>query len=145
MLIFLPVVCLFFMINPPADGAPSRPLRVLLVDDHEDTNRMLTLLLKRRGYEVRAATSIAEAVAASEGGTWDVLVSDMNLPDGSGVNLLGELPSPPTLGGIVVSGLSSDDDIDRVTAAGYKGYLSKPVDLDKLEAMIRGLAVGKTI
>ena len=124
--------------------APSHPLRVLLVDDHEDTNRMLTLLLKRRGYEVRSATSIAEAVAANESGACDVLVSDMNLPDGSGVDLLSKLPSPPTLGGIVVSGLSSDDDIDRVKAAGYKGYLSKPVDLDKLEAMIRGLATGKT-
>lgn len=123
---------------------PPRPLRVLLVDDHEDTNRMLTILLKRRGYEVGAATSIAEAVAAAgEGVTWDVLVSDMNLPDGSGVDLLAKLPSPPTLGGIVVSGLSSGDNIDRVTEAGYKGYLSKPVELDKLEAMIQNLAAGK--
>ena len=101
---------------------------------------MLTLLLKRRGYEVRAATSIEEAVAASEGRIWDVLVSDMNLPDGNGADLLSKLPLPPALGGIVVSGLSSDEDIDRVKAAGYKGYLSKPVDLDKLEAMILGLA-----
>lgn len=128
------------MTTPSTNGATARPLRVLLVDDHEDTNRMLTLLLKRRGYEVQAATSITGAVRAFEENTWDVLVCDMNLPDGSGADLLALLPSRPELGGIIVSGLSSEEDAERTLAAGYQAHLGKPVDLGKLDMLIRQMA-----
>ena len=115
-------------------------IRVLLVDDHEDTNRSLTLLLGRRGYKVQAATSLASAEVLCGLNPFDVLVCDMNLPDGSGLELLGRLAAhPPRFGAIILSGYNTDEDIDRSLAAGYKAHLGKPVELDKLDATIKRL------
>lgn len=122
------------------DLSPSAPLRVLLVDDHEDTNRSLLLLLRRRGYDVRSAASIAAALEAADTQAIDVLVSDLNLPDGSGLDLLAQMPVAPTLGGIVVSGYGQEEDIARSKAAGYKEHLAKPVSVDQLDVVIRRLA-----
>ena len=115
-------------------------IRILLVDDHEDTNRSLSLLLGRRGYKVQAATSLASAEVLWSLEPFDVLVCDMNLPDGSGLELLGRLADhPPRLGAIILSGYNTDEDIDRSLAAGYKAHLGKPIELDKLDATIKRL------
>ena len=122
----------------PGSAAPA--VRVLLVDDHEDTNRSLSLLLGRRGYKVQAATSLASAEVLWSLEPSDVLVCDMNLPDGSGVELLGRLAAqPPRLGAIILSGYNTDEDIERSLAAGYKAHLGKPIYLDKLDAAIKRL------
>ena len=108
------------------------------MDDHEDTNRSLTLLLGRRGYKVRSATSLeaAEALAGQE--TFDVVVCDMSLPDGNGLELLARLrATPPVHGGIVVSGYNDDEDLERSRAAGYKAHLAKPGDVSKLDQTTR--------
>ena len=119
----------------------SEPLSILLVDDHEDTNRSMMLLLRRRGYQVKTAADIAQAVEMFAQETFDVLVSDMGLPDGSGLDLLPKLAhNPPRYGGIVVSGYASDEDVERSRAAGYKQHLSKPVDVNQLDATIRQVA-----
>ena len=123
--------------SPPAQALTTK---VLLVDDHADTNRSLVLLLGRRGYKVQSATSLAEARTLCDLEAFDVLVCDMNLPDGSGLDLLSQLTAhPPRLGGIIVSGYNTDEDIDRSLAAGYKAHLGKPVEIGKLDATIRQL------
>ena len=123
-----------------AGGSAAPAVRVLLVDDHEDTNRSLVLLLGRRGYKVRAATSLASAEALCGAEEFDVLVCDMNLPDGSGLELLGRLAArPPRLGAIILSGYNTDEDIERSLAAGYKAHLGKPVEIDKLDTTIKRL------
>ena len=116
----------------------SDAIRVLLVDDHEDTNRSLMLLLGRRGYKVRSATSLEEAEALAGQEAFDVVVCDMSLPDGNGLELLARLhATPPVHGGIVVSGYNDDEDLARSRAAGYKAHLAKPVDVSKLDQTIR--------
>ena len=70
-----------------------KSLRILLVEDHEDTNRSLTQLLRRRGYHVHAACSVANALELARQEHFDVLVSDIGLPDGSGVDLMQRLQS----------------------------------------------------
>ena len=131
----------FHALSPLDDtGGASPPVKVLLVDDHADTNRSLMLLLGRRGYKVQSATSLAEARTLCDLETFDVLVCDMNLPDGSGLDLLPQLADrPPRLGGIIVSGYNTDEDIDRSLAAGYQAHLGKPVELDRLDAAIKRL------
>lgn len=127
--------------NLPSPGGPSNAMTILLVDDHEDTNRSMSLLLGRRGYKVRAAASLAAAEVLCHAETFDVLVCDMNLPDGSGLDLLGRLADhPPRLGAIIVSGHNADEDVDRSLAAGYKAHLGKPVELDRLDTAIKRLA-----
>lgn len=129
------------LLSPDAAGADAAPpIKVLLVDDHADTNRSLSLLLGRRGYKVQSATSLAEARTLCDLEAFDVLVCDMNLPDGSGLDLLPQLTvHPPRLGGIVVSGYNTDEDIDRSLAAGYKAHLGKPVEFGRLDTAIKRL------
>ena len=126
--------------QPASAGAvnTAAPVRVLLVDDHEDTNRSLVLLLGRRGYKVRSATSLRDAELLARSEEFDVLVCDMSLPDGNGLELLGRLrETPPVHGGIVLSGYNDDEDLERSQAAGYKAHLAKPVDVSKLDETIR--------
>ena len=98
------------------------------------------LLLRRRGYRVESALDMAAAAALADGQAFDVLVSDMNLPDGSGLDLLRRLEvHPPRYGGIIVSGFSMDEDVARSRAAGYRAHLTKPVEVQRLDEEIQRL------
>ncbi len=70
--------------------------------------------------------------------SFDVLVSDVTLPDGSGIDLLAQMKSrPPQYGGIIISGYGMDDDIARSKAAGYRAHLTKPVAVQQLDETIQ--------
>src|SRR4030095_14842356 len=73
--------------------AQRQSMRILLVEDHEDTNRSLTNLLRRRGYHVQSALDFQSAVDLGEKEEFDVLVSDLALPDGNGIDLMRKLSS----------------------------------------------------
>ncbi|HEY0370060.1 MAG TPA: response regulator [Chthoniobacterales bacterium] len=117
-----------------------RYLRILLVEDHEDTNRSLTQLLRARGYHVEPVHSIAKAVAAAAANHFDVLVSDIGLPDGSGVDLIQQLGEVRPIRGIALSGFGMEEDIQRSHAAGFDRHLIKPVDLNRLDETIQEVA-----
>jgi signal transduction histidine kinase/CheY-like chemotaxis protein len=124
------------------DSAPSLPaarksMRVLLVDDHEDTNRSLTQLLRRRGYHVQPAYSVQSALEAAAHERFDVLVSDIGLPDGSGIELMQKLKSDHAIFGIALTGFGMEDDLRRSHDVGFNHHLIKPVDLNKLDALIQ--------
>ncbi len=110
------------------------------MDDHEDTIRLMVLLLRRKGFVVTTATSIEGALEWAAAQEFDVLVSDLSLPDGSGLELLGRMAKPPAHGAIMVSGYATPEDVERSKAAGYKEHLSKPVGVDTLVAMIQRIA-----
>jgi hypothetical protein len=110
-------------------AAESRatPLRILLVEDHQDTAEPLKLLLEQRGFEVRVADSIAAAlVRAAEG--FDVLISDLGLPDGTGRELAQRLAERGPLRAIALSGYGSDADVRASQQAGFRAHLVKPVE-----------------
>ncbi len=117
--------------------------RVLLVDDHEDTLRSMQMLLKRRGYHVDTADGVQAALDyASNGGRFDVLVSDVGLPDGSGMDLVRQLRAArgdAELRAIALSGYGMEEDIARSREAGFREHLTKPVDAGTLDAVIRRL------
>lgn len=123
---------------PPAE---RKSLRILLVEDHEDTNWSLTWLLRRRGYEVFSARDVRSALEIIERESLDVLVSDMGLPDGSGLDIMEKLAANNSaIYGIALSGFGMEDDIRKSHAAGFKHHLVKPVDLNKLETLIQQVA-----
>ncbi len=126
---------------------PKRqPMRILLVEDHEDTNRSLTNLLRRRGYHVQSALNFQSAVDLGENEQFDVLVSDLALPDGNGIDLMRKLSSKQPLLGIALTGFGMEDDIRRSYEAGFKHHLVKPIDLNKLDSLIQeGAAVLPTV
>jgi CheY-like chemotaxis protein len=126
-------------IEPMAAETPAagqRPLRILLVDDNADTLTYLAMILTRRGHDVRSAESVAAARRAIAGAEFDLLVSDIELPDGTGLQLIQELRSKRPVAGIALSGFGSSDDVELSQSAGFAFHLMKPVDLSALELAI---------
>jgi signal transduction histidine kinase len=123
--------------DAPRSTAKRRSVRILLVEDHEDTNRSLTRMLRRRGYEVHPASDIRSALDLATSQQFDVLVSDIGLPDGSGIDLLKALRAKREVFGIALSGYGMEEDIRRSGEAGFSHHLVKPVDLNKLDSIIQ--------
>ena len=135
----------------PASAAGSaispRSLRVLLVEDHPDTAQQLKRLLQRAGHEVTWAGSIREARELIEASSEDsedrgfnILISDLGLPDGSGHELMRDLASQHRMPGIALSGYGMKDDILDSMAAGFSRHITKPVDWQELKIAIQKIA-----
>jgi PAS domain S-box-containing protein len=107
--------------------------RVLLVEDHEPTRQALAFLLSRRGYKVVAALSVAEARTRAQLEPFDLVVSDIGLPDGDGYALMRELRDAHGLKGIALSGYGMEQDVAQGKSAGFVAYLVKPVRVELLE------------
>jgi signal transduction histidine kinase/ActR/RegA family two-component response regulator len=120
----------------PASAAPVARLRILLVEDHADTLLVLQRVLARRGHEVFPATSAASAMEVAGRQTVDLLISDIGLPDRSGLELMAELSQARGIRGIALSGYGAEADIERSRAAGFFGHLTKPVEIPALERLI---------
>ncbi len=112
-----------------------------MVDDHGDTLHSMTLLLTRLGYEVLAADTMTEALRIAEEEHFDILLSDIGLPDGSGLELLKRLRAKRNVPALALSGFGMDEDIERSRDAGFSDHLTKPVSIDRLQAAISGLDV----
>jgi signal transduction histidine kinase len=124
-------------IDAPRSTAKRKSVRILFVEDHEDTNRSLTLMLRRRGYEVHPANDVRSALDIATGNQFDVLLSDIGLPDGTGIDVLKALRAKGEVFGIALSGFGMEDDIRRSGEAGFSHHLVKPVDLNKLDSIIQ--------
>jgi PAS domain S-box-containing protein len=122
----------------PANGG-GRRLSILLVEDHLDTRESMVRLLGRK-HQVRDVQNIELALEAARAEKFDLVISDIGLPDGSGLELMRQLRQRYNLKGICLSGFGMEDDIKRSVAAGFDHHLTKPIDLRKLEAAIETLA-----
>jgi PAS domain S-box-containing protein len=120
-----------------AASARRKDLRLLLVEDHDDTREVLARLLSRRGYNVEAVRNAQEARSLSKGKSFDLLVSDIALPDATGCALLQELSAKHGLRGIAMSGFGSDVEVAQSKAAGFLEHLVKPIDARALDAAIQ--------
>ena len=116
-----------------------RPLQILLVEDHDDTRRTLVRLLSRN-HHVYDARTIADALAVADRTRFDLLISDLGLPDGSGLDLMRQLRQRYQIKGICLSGFGMEDDLGRSADAGFQHHLTKPVDLRLLERAIESAA-----
>jgi CheY-like chemotaxis protein len=122
-----------------SQAAEVGKLRILVVDDHRDTLRSMKLLLRRLGYEVLAAENMTDALRIAEETQFDILLSDIGLPDGSGLELLRRIRQVRNVPAIALSGFGMDDDLERSRDAGFSDHLIKPVSVDRLQAAIAGL------
>jgi len=112
------------------------PLRVLLVEDHEATIHVLRRLLTRAGHQVTSAMTVAGAMQAAEKSQFDIVISDLGLPDGTGFQLMEDLRNTYRLRGIALSGFGMDDDRRRARDAGFAVHLIKPVDFEQLRQAV---------
>ncbi|HEV2293106.1 MAG TPA: PAS domain-containing protein [Tepidisphaeraceae bacterium] len=117
-----------------------RPLRVLLVEDHADSAKTLVRLLRLDGTDVQWASTVAAAVELASSELFDVVVSDLGLPDGSGHDLIRQLLRERPVRGIAMSGYGMEDDIRQSREAGFVEHLVKPVNLPQLREAIRRVA-----
>ncbi len=124
-------------IRPPINPPGRSGLNVLLVEDNQETLRDLTLMLKKRNYNVVPADSLAAARAAAGQAEFDLLISDIELPDGTGLELIHGMGGGRKVPGIAMSGFGSEEDVQQSAGAGFAEHLTKPIDLNRLESAIR--------
>jgi CheY-like chemotaxis protein len=113
----------------------SKPgsVHILLVEDHAPTRDALTRLLLRRNFKVASAASLAEARKLAAEKRFDLVISDIGLPDGSGNDLMAELNRDHGLKGAALTGCGMEQDVERSLASGFLTHLTKPVGIDSLE------------
>ncbi|MGI8431258.1 MAG: hybrid sensor histidine kinase/response regulator [Chthoniobacterales bacterium] len=121
----------------PEPNPEVAPLRLLLVEDHEATMMVLSKLLRTSGHRVTEARDVAEALAAAGCESFDLVISDLGLPDGTGTELMQKLRATYNLRGIALSGYGMDEDVRRSLEAGFTAHLTKPVDYGQLERALR--------
>jgi len=107
------------------------------VEDHEPTRRALTQLLLRRQYKVTSASLFTDARAQLEGHeNFDLLISDIGLPDGSGYDLMKAFREKFGANGIALTGYGMEQDVERSHEVGFRTHLTKPVRIESLEAAL---------
>jgi CheY-like chemotaxis protein len=119
--------------------AAAQRRRILVVDDHQDTLRSMRLLLRRLGYEVLAAENMTDALRIAEEEEFDILLSDIGLPDGSGLELVKRIQETRKVPALALSGFGMEEDLQRSRDAGFSDHLTKPVSLDRLQSAIAEL------
>jgi CheY-like chemotaxis protein len=117
--------------------SPSEGRRILLVEDHEPTRKTLERLLKRRNYGVVSAGSLSEARARAAEVGFDLVISDVGLPDGDGAELMAELRDRFGLKGVALTGYGMEEDVARCRSAGFVAHLTKPIRVESLESALR--------
>jgi len=122
-------------------GAGAQPLRILVVDDHVDTSKVMARLLSRNGYHVRTAGTFRAAVESIVSEPVDLVISDLGLPDGSGHDLMRQLrQTHGGVKGIALSGYGTEEDVRKSRDAGFATHLTKPTDFERLLDTIRELS-----
>jgi PAS domain S-box-containing protein len=120
--------------------ARARALRILLVEDHDDTRRNMARLLTSMEHSVVAAKSAASAMREAGTASFDLVISDIGLPDESGLELMRKLRQQHGLKGICLSGYGMEDDIVRSREAGFVEHLTKPINFQRLETVLAQIA-----
>ncbi len=104
---------------------------------------MRSLRMVARGHRVRVAGCIALALREVAADPRELLISDIGLPDGSGIDLVQQIKPSPTFGAIAMSGFGMEKDVVRSRDAGFATHLTKPVDFALLEKTIAELSSGE--
>ena len=119
---------------------PHSPLRLIVVEDHANTAEGLKKFLKAVGYQVFVATDMASALWLASSVQFDLLLSDLGLPDGRGWELLRQLKAKRHIRAIAFSAHNSPEDLKQSAEAGFIEHLPKALVPDKLCAAIERAA-----
>jgi len=134
--------------NSAATSPPTRPIRVLIIDDHEVLASSLALVLDAEEDITTAgvATTLEQARAMIDSVQPDVLLLDHRMPDGDGVAAIPSLQAlRPSLGVVVLTASSADHVLMAAIEAGASGFLSKTRSLDEVTAAVRAAAAGESV
>jgi DNA-binding response OmpR family regulator len=99
--------------------------------------------MRNAGFDVSHAGTVAEARTLAGSRHFDLLISDLGLPDGTGLDLMKTLRDAQGIKGIALSGFGTDDDVAASGAAGFAAHLTKPVEWERLRREIEKLTTGR--
>jgi PAS domain S-box-containing protein len=124
----------------PASAAPvvsvrdSREgLRILLIEDHEDTAQVLQNVLRQMGHEVETCSTVATACQKLHESRFDILLSDIGLPDGTGIDFIKAARQICQTPAVALTGYGMAEDVEKCLQAGFDEHLTKPIDVERLE------------
>ena len=133
-------------VEVPEEARKSgRPTTILLVEDNPDSLRALAMSLSLLGYEVRPANSLRTALAAAAHEGYDLIVSDLELGDGTGLDLLNSLGPGRSVPAIALTGYGSEEDRKMCLEAGFEMHIVKPVQTRQLSEAIRSVMRKRSI
>ena len=115
-------------------------LRLLVIEDHEPTMMVLVRLLRRYGHDVFTAENVERALAVAAAHSFDLVISDLGLPDGNGIDLMRQLAKEYGLRGIALSGYGMPEDRAKTQQAGFLAHLVKPINFDQLQSALQVFA-----
>lgn len=123
--------------TPEAARSNGDGAKILLVEDHPDTAAVLARLLSTLGYVVKTAHTVGSALQMAAAEKFDLLLSDIGLPDATGYELMQKIREQHGLRGIAISGYGMDSDLDKSRQAGFVDHVVKPVNLPHLQSIIQ--------
>ena len=122
--------------GPELSSHSDKPLRILVVEDHDDTRVTLSRLLTHFGHQISVAASKQVALEMIATKNFDVVLSDIALPDGDGYDVISHAKQKQAVKGVALTGFDRDEDIRRGKEAGFDFHLSKPVDFHELRTVL---------
>lgn len=117
----------------------SIPLRILLIENHEATATFISLFLQRSGHQVTVLPDGQTTLSRNDLANFDVILSDIGLPDVNGWDLMRQLRSRTRAYAIAMSGFGGEADVQRSLATGYQYHLVKPFGPAALEEVLRNV------
>ena len=111
-------------------------LHVFVVENHDDTREVVAAMLEELGHRVSMANAVTVALREVPASNCDVLISDIDLPDGNGWELLRTLSESRAIFAIAMSGFGTASDRACSKAAGFRHHLVKPIGLQQLETVL---------
>jgi PAS domain S-box-containing protein len=123
-------------LNNRLGGKTSKPLRILLVEDHQDTRRTLSRLLTHFGHNVVTADNVERAINIIACNSIDAVLCDIGLPDGSGYEVAAQARANGHIRAIALTGFGTEEDVRRSKEAGFDFHLVKPINFQELQTAL---------
>ncbi len=123
-------------LNHRVGGKTSKPLRILLVEDHQDTRRTLSRLLTHFGHNVVTADNVEGGIGIMSSDNIDVVLCDIGLPDGSGYEVAAQARAKGHIKAIALTGFGTEQDVQRSKEAGFDFHLVKPINFQELQTVL---------
>jgi len=123
-------------VNHRLGGKTSKPLRILLVEDHQDTRRTLSRLLTHFGHNVVTAENVETAIDIMGSDKIEAVLCDIGLPDGSGYEVAAQARAKGNIKAIALTGFGTEQDLQRSKEAGFDFHLVKPINFQELQTVL---------
>ena len=120
-------------------------LRVLLLEDHEDTAQVVENVLRQMGHDVETCSTVAAASEKVRKQEFDVILSDIGLPDGTGIDFIRTAREVCQTPAVALTGYGMAEDVEECLQAGFDEHLTKPIDFERLEKTLWRMAEKETV